>query len=417
MVRLKPDQPRPSTTTRRRDLPDHRRPARRGADSCAAVLQAVRDHGPVARSNLARLTGISTASVSGVTGTLVDRGLLREAPETAGPPGFGRPHVPLDVDAGANLVLGVHLAIPRATVAVVDLRGRTLASRSLPYDRPEPAAAVDAVAREVRLLREQYAGRRIHGIGAAIGGWVDEESGLVVENAGLGWRDVRLADLLHEATGLPTYVGNHGRALLRAEQLFGRHAQRARESIVHLFVGHVVDVAFSMRGQVHRGRGSASGSLAHLPVDGPAGARCACGRATCFQAVASDRTLLDRAARLGVRARYVTDLAELAGSGDQRIVRLFVERNRVVAQAVAHLLDLLGPEVLTLTEAGFLWVPEARAALHEEVAARSHTVDDTTGLVVPPSARDFLPVGGAAVLLDEIYAAPLELTEDLDSRT
>ena len=380
------------------------------------MLQAVRDHGPVARSNLARLTGISTASVTGVTGTLVDLGLLREAPETAGPPGFGRPHVPLDVDAGANLVMGVHLAIPRATVAVVDLRGRVLTSRTLPYDRPDPATAVDAVAREVRLLREQYADRRIHGIGAAVGGWVDEESGMLVDNAGLGWRDVPLADLLGEATGLPSYVGNHGRALLRAEQLFGRHAARARESIVHLFVGHVVDGAFSMRGQVHRGRGSASGNLAHLAVEGPTGAGCACGGAACFQAAASDRVLLERAAELGVRVREVPDLAELAAS-DQRVVRLFVERSRVVAQAVAHLLDLLSPEVLTLTEAGFLWVPEARAALHEEVAARSHTVDDATGLVVPPSADEFLPVGGAAVLLDWIYAAPLELVEALRIRT
>ena len=49
------------------------------------MLRAVLDHGPVARSSVARVTGLSAASVSGLTAELLDRGLFREAPEAAGP--------------------------------------------------------------------------------------------------------------------------------------------------------------------------------------------------------------------------------------------------------------------------------------------------------------------------------------------
>ncbi|GAB7007026.1 ROK family transcriptional regulator [Nocardioides sp. AN3] len=418
------------------------------------MLRAVLDHGPVARSNVARLTGISTASVSGISAALLDVGLIREAPEAAGPPGFGRPHVPLDLECDANVVLGVHVAIPKATVAVVDLRGRVLSSRSLPHDRPDPADAIAAVARAARELCAEHADRRVHGIGTAIGGWVDEATGTIVENAMLDWHDVPLTQMLEAATGLPTYVENHGRALLRAEQLLGRHVDRARESIVHLFVGHVVDGAFSTQGHVHRGRHSAAGHLAHLPVDAdpatdpttdpatdpttdpttdpstdpatdPASTTpttnpittgsCECGHSACLQAAASDHVLLRRAAELGIRARYVTDLVDLVRSGEQRLVPLFVERSRVVAQAVAHLVDLFSPEVLVLTEAGFIWVPEAREALYAEVAARSRTLRHPAEVVVAPSCEDFLAMAGAGVLLDRIFAAPLEVVGRLPS--
>src|SRR5436305_14129240 len=97
MVKLKPGEPRPSSTTRRVDLPAQGS-GRRPRDSSGAVLRAVLDHGPVARSNLARITGRSAASVSGVTGTLLDLGLVRGVPEAAGPAGFGRPRVPGELD-------------------------------------------------------------------------------------------------------------------------------------------------------------------------------------------------------------------------------------------------------------------------------------------------------------------------------
>lgn len=408
MVRLKPGEPRPSATTRRADLPA-RRGAGRTSDAAAEVLRAVLDHGPVARSNIARATGMSPASVSGISAALLDAGLVREVPEAAGPPGFGRPHVPLDVDAEATAVLAVHFALVKASVALVDLRGRVLVSHDLPYDRPTPQQAVALVAERAQALTAEYADRTVLGLGAAVGGWVDPQRGVVVDNPLLGWREVPLAELLAQATGLGVYVENHGRAVLGSEQLFGARAQRARQSILHLFVGNLVDASFAMRGRIHQGRRCASGNLAHLPVDADPdwSEPCPCGRAGCFPAVASERALIRRAADLGIHARFVSELAERAVAGDERLVALFVERARIVGQAAAYLLDLFSPDVLTLTEGGFLWVPPAREALFETIAARSVTVEDPREVVAPPSAQDFLAVAAATALLDRLYADPL----------
>jgi predicted NBD/HSP70 family sugar kinase len=408
MVRLKPGEPRPSATTRRADLPV-RRASARASDAAAGVLRAVLDHGPVARSNIARLTGTSAASVSGVSADLLDAGLLREVPEAAGPPGFGRPHVPLDVDVDGSVVLAVHFAVAKATVAAVDLRGRVIVAEDLAYEHPAAEAAVAGVAGRLAALRAAYGDRRVLGLGVAVGGWVDPDRGVVVDNPMLGWRDVPLRDLLAEATGLPTYVENHGRAVLGAEQLFGAHAERARQSVLHLFVGNLVDASFAIRGGVHQGRRAASGNLAHLPVDAAPdwGDLCSCGRGGCFPAAVSEQILVRRAAELGVHTRLVSELAERARAGDERIAGLFVERARVVGHAVAYLLDLFNPEVLVLTEGGFLWVPQAREALFAEVVARSASLDDPREVIVPPSAENFLALAAASALLDRVYAAPL----------
>src|SRR5262245_60612934 len=106
--------------TRRRDLPPVA--AAPGGDSAGAVLRAILDHGPVARSSVARVSRLSAASVSGLVGALIGEGLVREVPEAAGPPGNGRPHVPVDIDADGPGVIGVHIAVQHVTVARLDLR-------------------------------------------------------------------------------------------------------------------------------------------------------------------------------------------------------------------------------------------------------------------------------------------------------
>ena len=382
-------------------------------------MRAVLDHGPVARSNLARLTGTSAASITGVSAALLERGLLRELPEAAGRPGFGRPHVPLDLETGRVAVVGIHVAVPRTTVALLDLRGRVLESRTLPHHRPSPGAVVARSAKEVAELVEEHAERRILGLGVATGGWVDAGQGVVVDHPVLAWRDVPLRELMARATGLPTYLENHGRALLRAEQLVGAHATRARASIVHLFVGHVVDAAFAVHGRVHQGPRSAAGNLAHLPVDADPATTdsCTCGRVGCLQAAVSATGLVRRAADLGLDAASAGVLAELARGGDERAGRLFVERARVLGHAVASLLDLLDPDVLTVVEPGFLWVPRAREALLAEIAERSEVVRDPADVVVPSSFAEPLSVAGGAVLLDLIHRSPLSTVPPSPARS
>ncbi|MCC8242832.1 ROK family transcriptional regulator [Saccharothrix luteola] len=375
--------------------------ARHRSTTAATVLRSVLDNGPVARSTIARLTGLSAASVTRQYTELADRGLLREVHTRVPRATLGRPHVPVDIDVDRYAVCGVHIAFTHTTLSLLDLRGRVLSQEREPHPGRTPDAVFHGILdRFPRFLDRHRNGRVPLGIGLATGGWVDPERGVIVRHSQLGWRDVPAREALRPLH-LPVHVESHSRALVRAEQLFGD--QRSRTSVVHLFVGNVVDAAIATAGTVHHGPGAAAGEIAHLRLDGST-ARCPCGRRGCLQATVSDRALAERAAGSGlIPEPDFPLLVARAREGDREATGLLRERARHVGRAAGLLLDVINPEVLVLTEAGVVHLPECLAEVRTQVGDRAEAV-------VPTSfGRDVLSVAAGSVVLDAIYGSPLDL--------
>jgi predicted NBD/HSP70 family sugar kinase len=389
----------------RRDIP--RTADARQTSNDSAVLRAVLDHGPVARSTIARLAGLSPAAVTRLSADLIAAGLLREsAPSVGGRKAAGRPHVPVDIDTTRRVVCGLHIALRHATLAVLDLRGRVLARERIYHAGAEPQHVLPRLARRIpEFLVQHAAGLEPAGLGVAVGGWVDPADGVIVEHALLGWRGVAVQGFLQEATGLPVRVDNHARSLARAEQLIGD--SRARASVVHLFAGNTVDAAFATGGLVHHGPQSAAGAVAHLPLEGWS-EPCACGRRGCLQAAVSSRALGLRAAREGItRDPAFASLLAAARDGDRRAVGLFAERARLLGTAAALLLDVLNPDLLVVTEQGIRHLPGCLEILRSEVTGRSRRRDPGQAIVASSFGDDALPVAAGMVILDALYADPL----------
>lgn len=382
-------------------------PRTRAADSArrrtsaSVILRSVLDHGPVARSTVARLTGLSPASVTDYCAQFTALGLIQEAPAPRQSKGVGRPHVPVDLDDARFVVGGVHVAVPYTTVALLDLRGRVVAERELSHSGgTEPGRVLANAADGLGALLAEAPGRTPLSVGVAGGGWVDRDSGTIVEHPMLGWREVAVRDAIGARTGLPVHVDGHSRALVNGERLFGR--ARGSRSVLHLFVGNVVDAAFATHDQVHYGPRSQAGAIAHLPLAGGT-ERCDCGRTGCLQAELSERTLSRRAREAGVIAGVnPMHVVAAAADGDQVAVRLLVERARMIGRAVGLLLDVLNPDTVVVTEVGIIHREDCLRALREEVGP------DRAAAVVPTSfPESVLAVAGGSVALDVFYRDPL----------
>jgi predicted NBD/HSP70 family sugar kinase len=360
----------------------------------------VLEHGPVARSTIARLTGLSPASVTDYCARFAELGLIRESAELRRPKGVGRPHLPVDLDDSRFVVGGVHVAVPYTTVALLDLRGRVVARSEVKHVGTEPARVLGRAADALAALLAGYPRSRALGVGFAAGGWVDRDSSTVVEHQLLGWREVQVRKVLEARTGLPVQVDGHARALVNAERLFGR--ARGSRSVLHLFAGNVVDSAFATHDEVHHGPRSQAGAIAHLPV--PGGTEpCACGRVGCLQVELSERTLCRLAREAGVvDGVNPMHVVSAAAAGDPVAGRLLRERSRRVGRAVGLLLDVLNPERVVVTEIGAMHRADCLAALREEVGA------DRAATVSPISFTDsVLAVAGGSVALDVLYRDPL----------
>jgi predicted NBD/HSP70 family sugar kinase len=385
-------------------------PGRRAA-SVGAVLRTVLESGPVARSTIARVTGLSPASVTGHCSDLVRLGLLRELPELVRSNGAGRPHVPVDVDTRRHLVAAVHIAVRMTSTALLDLRGRVLARSWTPHASADPDRILRDAADSVRALSRAHGGACPLGIGVATGGWVDPVAGTVVEHPRLGWSGVPVRDRLAALTGLPVRVDGHSRALLHAEVLFGR--ARHAESVLHVFVGNVVDAAFATRGAAHYGARAQAGAIAHLPVAGSS-QLCPCGRTGCLEATVSDQTLARRAHELGIiPGPDFGALFEAARAGNGAASALFVQRARHVGHAVALLLDAFGPELAVVTDPMLPYLPPALTALRSAAQDGVRTVVDIDSTLMSTSFPGaILETAGGAVLLDALYRDPFGFTEN-----
>ncbi|MFF3376764.1 ROK family protein [Streptomyces sp. NPDC002680] len=394
--------PSPSSRIPRAADPDRRR------TSASVVLRSVLEHGPVARSTIARLTGLSPASVTDYCARFAELGLIREESAPRRSNGVGRPHVPVDLDSSRFVVGGVHVAVPYTTVALLDLRGRVVAQRELKHERTDPGWVLARAAEGLRALLDSVPACRALGVGVAVGGWVDRESGTVVEHPMLGWRDVAVRDVLGARTGLPVHVDGHARALVNGERLFG--PARGSGSVLHLFVGNVVDAAFATNDEVHHGPRSQAGAIAHLPVPGGTEV-CDCGRTGCLQAELSERTLCRRAREAGVvEGTNPMHVVAAAAAGDQDAVELLVRRAGAVGRAARLLLDVLNPETVVVTEVGTIYREDCLAALREGVGA------DRAASVVPTSFPDsVLAVAGGSVALDVLYRDPLAASSEAAS--
>ncbi|MET4539373.1 putative NBD/HSP70 family sugar kinase [Arthrobacter bambusae] len=245
----------------------------------ALVLDVVRTQSPVSRAAITVQTGLSAASVTGITGKLINSGLLVEteiAPSTG-----GRPARLLELGREGVFAAGVRLSATEAHAVVVDLRGDVVATHSEPLASTEPAEAAAAAARAVRAAA---GGRepRLIGVGAAVSGVVDQASGLVRHSGAMSWADIAFQELLEEATEHPvvidSYVNAYTRGLLFDDVFAGRE-------MLIFSVGTSLGAAVVVEGRIQRGFNGSAGGFAHSrAITGPEPARpCHCGAEDCFE--------------------------------------------------------------------------------------------------------------------------------------
>ncbi|MGW3438613.1 ROK family protein [Streptomyces bacillaris] len=378
--------------------------------NAATVLRAVLDHGPVARGSIARLSGLSPAAVSRQCVDLLRLGLVRELPERVESGGVGRPQIPVDLHTGEDggpVAGGVHIGVPWSSFGLLDLRGRLLARRTFPHDGIAPGDLSRQVVAGLRaFLAEATGDRRLLGVGAALGGWVDPVLGTAVRHDTLGWHHRPLAaELSRGLGGIDVRIDNHARAIAQSEILFGRPA--ARRSLVHLFIGNVVDAALGIAGVVHQGPGSGAGDVAHLPVPDST-VTCPCGRTGCLEATASNLAVARTAVRRGIVPEAdVFLLVDAAAAGDRRADRLLRERARAVGRATALLLDVLNPDLVVVTEHSSLLNPEYLEEIRGAAVDLSHVCKDPERIVGPHAGMAVLPVAGGTIALNPLFRSPL----------
>jgi DNA-binding transcriptional ArsR family regulator len=111
------------------------------------VLSLVRQHGALAKSDIARITGLSAQTISVIMRALEQDGLLLRGEPVRGR--IGQPSVPMHLNPEGALFLGLKIGRRSADLVLVDFLGQVRATRRRTYRYPTPGGITSFVAEAV----------------------------------------------------------------------------------------------------------------------------------------------------------------------------------------------------------------------------------------------------------------------------
>lgn len=208
-----------------------------------------------------------------------------------------------------------------------------------PRDPADPAGAVVAgIAAHVATMPAPAA------LGVVVPGIVDDEAGVGVLSANLGWRDAPIRADLTAATGLPVGFNHDVTAHALAEAAVG--AARGARTAAVVAVGTGIAAGLLFDGVPHRAGGRA-GELGHSIVD-PEGPPCACGARGCLEAISSAGAIARAYAQ--ILGRPVAGAKEVldARADDPRAVAVWDRAVDGLAAGLRQLAAILAPEVIVI---------------------------------------------------------------------
>ncbi|MCQ9130571.1 ROK family protein [Streptomyces hilarionis] len=396
----------------------------RGQAGAGDLLALVRTGRATTRGALQQATGLSRATVGQRLDRLFRAGWLREG--AGGPvdsPLGGRPSITLEFDDAHAVVLAADLDTRHARAAVLTLTGEILAEHGGPLaveDGPDVVLGELGGWFAELLVKAGHRPDEVCGIGLAVPGPVDTETGLVVQPPIMpGWDgyDIRgrLARAFRERADTGACAGTEaGAGAARAEvpvlvdndaNLMAYGEQRTGypdcSAFVLVKVSTGIGAGVVVGGSVYRGVDGGAGDIGHIRVG--ADAPCRCGSHGCLAAVASGGAVARRLAESGVPAASGSDVRDLLAAGHPEAAALAREAGRKVGDVLATVVTLLNPGVLMIAGdlAGTAFLTGVRELLYQRALPRS-----TAGLEVVTSRlgeRAGL-VGAGAMVVEHLYA-------------
>jgi N-acetylglucosamine repressor len=401
----------------RRITPIGFRVAKRGTGreiNSQIVLNLVRTHQPISRADLARLMGVSRASITLLVNDLIARRLVSEG--ATGKAVRGRRPTFLHIDAGRRVLVAADIRATETFLMLADMVGRPLtAVTSFPTVRDPKALVARLGERVCRLLADHAVPAVCEGLGVVVPGMVEHSTMRVLHAPTLGWRDVDIREPLSAVTGLRVEIENSGRACALAQLWALGGAESVAGDLVFVSVSEGIGVGVLINGQLLRGRHNIAGEAGHVPLslDGP---RCSCGANGCWEAYISNGATRARYAggtvsdgpRDPSRRVTVADLVARARGGEARALAAIQTTARYLGLGLASIVNVFDPSCVCIGgEIMLAWdliETTVRSALAERVLVAAAASTEIRPVLVGEHPR---LQGAAALLAAPAFAVPV----------
>ncbi len=339
------------------------------------VLDLLRRSGPLSRTDLGRMTGLSKPTVQLALSNAENAGLIEQSGHRQGLPGPAAMLYKIRSDAGHVLALDIGERYLRG--AVSDLAGEVLARRAV---RTRATGALGRVNELIAFSRSLRADATLPGDGllqtvlGSPGIYDPRKDSLLLAGSVSGWDSPEVLTELRREFGPDLLIENDVDLAAVAERASG-HA-RDIDTFAFVSVGTGVGVGLVIAGQLHRGAHGAAGEVAYLPFPEEPGRDFSDARRVgSLEAAASASGVVHRARRLGLTQHTAEAVFESATQGDPLAGRIVAEEAQLVARALTAVIVVVDPQLIVMG-GGIGQAPGFAAAVAEHVRTMAPVLPD-----------------------------------------
>lgn len=233
------------------------------------IVSLIRRHGQLAKTDLARLTGLAAQTITTIVNRAADdRLLLRREPLRGR---LGQPSVPYALNPEAAYSFGLKVDHRSADVVLVNFVGDVVEFERVTFDYPTPQdvmrfakSAVARICRKHRSIDE----KRIAGLGIAspFHQWDPNGDSGVPAGRLDEWRTIDIRAQLDKEFDWPVLLYNDATVSAAAELMFGVGTGLA--DFLYAYVGYFVGGGLVLDHHLFPGRNKLAGAIGDIPIPG-----------------------------------------------------------------------------------------------------------------------------------------------------
>lgn len=309
------------------------------------VLDTLGAQGTLTQAELARATGLSSATISNIVKSLASRHRVQTAPVTSS----GRRALGVTLLDVADVAAGIDFGRSHVRVVLAHPGFRLLDEifRPLPIGHcAEESIAVAAQMLAEVCRRTGIKQQELLGAGVGVPGPIDHRTNMVIHGAILPqWVGVDVAGQLRNALGIAVMIDNDANLGALAQITWGEH--QACENLCFLKIGSGIGSGLILNGALYYGHLGITGEVGHATIFDQ-GAICRCGNRGCLETVASTSTMTALLGQAEGRPISVEEIVERALRGDSATLRVVDDAGVAVGHALANVANLINPEAMVI---------------------------------------------------------------------
>lgn len=328
------------------------------------IKEALYKYGPISRTEIADMLSLTMPTITTSVNLLISEGIVKEQSidyAVEEQKHLGRRPTLLSFDMDSYCTMGVELGPYSTNLVLTNLGGNVIAEKTqtvAPKRYDEMLAFISSSIND--FLQDIHLPQKLLGIGIGLPGFIDGNSGLVLNNLRKDWIGRNLTEDLSEKIGFPIRIENNVRARAIGAELFSERA--LSDPMAYYFVSYGLACSMIIGKNILYGQSAGAGEIGHMvvEVDGPL---CeTCGNVGCLESVASENAIIKRCHNLleagaesiipsiigNIEDLQIADVLK-AQECDDRIANLVIrDALQYIGINIANIVNLISPENLLI---------------------------------------------------------------------